>query len=75
MVLSLNHPAVRPVFEGGRRIAYGARALNEGGFQSIPGLSFLREFGWLRSRLPGTCQRSRHLHGDEAGHDRGRGDT
>ena len=32
------HPAIRPVFEGGRRIAYGARALNEGGFQSIPQL-------------------------------------
>jgi len=35
-----NHPAVRPLFEGGRRIAYGARALNEGGFQSIPKLTF-----------------------------------
>ncbi len=35
-----NHPSVRPVFEGGRRIAYGARALNEGGFQSVPRLSF-----------------------------------
>ena len=34
------HPAVRPTFEGGRRIAYGARALNEGGFQAIPKLSF-----------------------------------
>jgi electron-transferring-flavoprotein dehydrogenase len=34
------HPEVRPVFEGGRRIAYGARALNEGGFQSIPRLDF-----------------------------------
>jgi electron-transferring-flavoprotein dehydrogenase len=34
------HPAIRGFFEGGRRIAYGARALNEGGFQSIPGLSF-----------------------------------
>ncbi len=34
------HPAVRPLFEGGRRIAYGARALNEGGFQSIPKLTF-----------------------------------
>jgi electron-transferring-flavoprotein dehydrogenase len=34
------HPALRPTFEGGRRIAYGARALNEGGFQSIPKLSF-----------------------------------
>ena len=34
------HPAIRPIFEGGRRIAYGARAINEGGFQSIPKLSF-----------------------------------
>jgi electron-transferring-flavoprotein dehydrogenase len=34
------HPAIRPTFEGGRRIAYGARALNEGGFQSIPRLDF-----------------------------------
>jgi len=34
------HPKIRPVFEGGRRIAYGARALNEGGFQSIPKLIF-----------------------------------
>ena len=34
------HPKVRPLFEGGRRIAYGARALNEGGFQSIPKLVF-----------------------------------
>ena len=32
------HPVMRPTFEGGRRIAYGARALNEGGFQSIPQL-------------------------------------
>jgi electron-transferring-flavoprotein dehydrogenase len=34
------HPSVRPTFEGGRRIAYGARAINEGGFQSIPKLVF-----------------------------------
>ena len=34
------HPAIRPLFEGGRRIGYGARALNEGGFQSIPKLVF-----------------------------------
>ncbi len=34
------HPAVRGHFEGGRRISYGARALNEGGFQSIPTLTF-----------------------------------
>lgn len=34
------HPKIRPLFEGGRRISYGARALNEGGWQSIPKLSF-----------------------------------
>lgn len=34
------HPDVRKHFEGGRRIAYGARALNEGGLQSIPKLVF-----------------------------------
>jgi electron-transferring-flavoprotein dehydrogenase len=34
------HPAIRPTFEGGRRVAYGARALVEGGFQSIPKLVF-----------------------------------
>ncbi len=34
------HPAIRPFFEGARRISYGARALNEGGLQSIPRLDF-----------------------------------
>lgn len=34
------HPAICPTFEGGKRIAYGARALVEGGLQSIPKLVF-----------------------------------
>jgi electron-transferring-flavoprotein dehydrogenase len=34
------HPAIAPIFEGGKRIAYGARALTEGGWQSIPKLVF-----------------------------------
>ncbi len=34
------HPAIRGTFEGGRRIAYGARAIVEGGYQSIPKLTF-----------------------------------
>ncbi len=34
------HPAIRPMFEGAKRVAYGARALNEGGLQSIPKLVF-----------------------------------
>jgi electron-transferring-flavoprotein dehydrogenase len=45
------HPAMRRHFEGGRRIAYGARALSEGGWQSLPKLTF-----------PGGC-----LVGDTAG--------
>ena len=35
-----HHPAVRDTFEGGKRIAYGARAINEGGLQSVPKLAF-----------------------------------
>jgi electron-transferring-flavoprotein dehydrogenase len=35
-----HHPQFASLFEGGRRVAYGARALNEGGLQSIPHLSF-----------------------------------
>ncbi len=34
------HPAVAPMLAGGKRIAYGARALNEGGMQAIPELAF-----------------------------------
>ncbi|MBN9509113.1 MAG: electron transfer flavoprotein-ubiquinone oxidoreductase [Alphaproteobacteria bacterium] len=45
------HPAIRDMFAGGRRVAYGARALSEGGWQSLPKLTF-----------PGGC-----LVGDAAG--------
>lgn len=34
------HPQIRDLFEGAQRIAYGARALNEGGWQSLPQLIF-----------------------------------
>jgi electron-transferring-flavoprotein dehydrogenase len=34
------HPKIRPLFEGGRRVAYGARVLAEGGLQCLPKLSF-----------------------------------
>jgi len=34
------HPLVRDTFEGGRRIGYGARAITEGGYQSVPKLAF-----------------------------------
>jgi electron-transferring-flavoprotein dehydrogenase len=35
-----HHPAVLPHLEGGKRVAYGARAITEGGFQSVPKLAF-----------------------------------
>ncbi len=35
-----HHPAIRRYLEGGKRIAYGARAITEGGFQSVPDLAF-----------------------------------
>jgi electron-transferring-flavoprotein dehydrogenase len=35
-----NHPKVRRYLEGGKRIAYGARAVNKGGLQSLPKLAF-----------------------------------
>lgn len=34
------HPSIAKTLEGGQRISYGARALNEGGFQTIPELVF-----------------------------------
>ncbi len=34
------HPAIKSILEGGKRIAYGARAITEGGFQSVPKLTF-----------------------------------
>ncbi|MDH3319862.1 MAG: electron transfer flavoprotein-ubiquinone oxidoreductase [Betaproteobacteria bacterium] len=45
------HPAIRGTFEGGKRVAYGARAIAAGGLQSLPKLVF-----------PGGC-----LIGDDAG--------
>jgi electron-transferring-flavoprotein dehydrogenase len=34
------HPAIREYLEGGKRVAFGARAINEGGWQSVPKLAF-----------------------------------
>ncbi|MFN5825429.1 MAG: electron transfer flavoprotein-ubiquinone oxidoreductase, partial [Sphingomonadales bacterium] len=34
------HPEVRKILEGGKRVSYGARAINEGGWQSVPKLAF-----------------------------------
>lgn len=34
------HPEIRKILEGGKRVSYGARAINEGGWQSVPRLVF-----------------------------------
>jgi electron-transferring-flavoprotein dehydrogenase len=34
------HPAIRAILEGGKRVSYGARAITDGGFQSVPKLVF-----------------------------------
>ena len=34
------HPAITPLLTGGRRVSYGARAINDGGWQSVPKLTF-----------------------------------
>ena len=34
------HPEIRAILEGGKRVSYGARAINEGGWQSVPKLAF-----------------------------------
>nr|WP_310522418.1 electron transfer flavoprotein-ubiquinone oxidoreductase [Polymorphobacter sp.] len=34
------HPAIKTILAGGRRVSYGARAINDGGWQSVPKLTF-----------------------------------
>ncbi len=61
-------------FEGGRRIAYGARALNEGGLQSIPRLDFPgRRADRRRRRVPQRAEDQGQPHRDEVGDAGGRG--
>ena len=68
------HPPIRPTFEGGRRIAYGARALSEGGFQSLPEAHLPGRHAGRRHRgLPQRAQDQGHAHGDEVRHDGSRG--
>ena len=52
------HPAIRGTFEGGKRLAYGARAISEGGLQSIPKLTF--PGGALIGDAAGFPQRAAH---------------
>ena len=68
------HPAIREMLEGGKRVAYGARAINEGGWQSVPQLAF--PGGALIGCSAGLRQRAADQgqpHRDEVRHARGRG--
>uniref|UniRef100_A0A2K5P834 Electron transfer flavoprotein-ubiquinone oxidoreductase n=1 Tax=Cercocebus atys TaxID=9531 RepID=A0A2K5P834_CERAT len=59
-----HHPSIRPTLEGGKRIAYGARALNEGGFQvTLPTSIFLISvFGFLITCSPSLMNVPNKVH-------------
>ena len=64
------HPEVAQHIEGGKRIAYGARAITEGGFQSVPKLVFpRRRSDWLLGRLRQRAAHQGQPQRDEDWHD------
>ncbi len=54
-----HHPFFKDLLEGGECLAYGARTLNEGGYQSIPKLNFPAERSSAVQRASSTFPRSR----------------
>ncbi len=67
------HPLVRDTFEGGKRLGYGARALTEGGYQSVPKLSLCRRRAdRLRCRLHECAAHQGQPQRDAVGHAGGR---
>ena len=67
------HPAIRGTFEGGKRIAYGARAITEGGWQSVPKLALPgRRADRLRGRLRQRAAHQGQPQRDAVRHARGR---
>ena len=69
------HPEIREILEGGTRVAYGARVINEGGWQSVPKLAF--PGGALIGCAAGFLERAAHQgqpHRDEERHALRRGD-
>ncbi len=66
------HPLVRDTFAGGKRLAYGARALTEGGYQSVPKLDIPgRRAHRLRCRLHERAAHQRQPQRHAVGHDGG----
>ena len=67
------HPLVRDTFEGGKRIGYGARAITEGGWQSVPKLDFPgRRADRLRGGLLNVPRIKGSHNADAVRHARGR---
>ncbi len=67
------HPSIRALFEGGKRLAYGARAITEGGYQSVPRLTSPPSMSrrrwapavpmtnWLGTKMPGGIRPSARI--------------
>jgi electron-transferring-flavoprotein dehydrogenase len=53
------HPDIRAILEGGKRVSYGARVINEGGWQSVPHLAFPGGCWPGAARALSTCRASR----------------
>ena len=73
-----HHPLIAEVLKGGKRVAYGARAISEGGWQSVPKLTFpggalIGDSRGLRQRAADQGQPQRHAlgHGRRRGGPRG----
>ena len=63
------HPRIREYLVGGNRLAYGARAVNKGGLQSLPKLVFPRRHaGGLRCRVSERCENQGRSRGDQEWH-------
>jgi hypothetical protein len=63
------HPAIKAHLEGGKRLSYGARAINNGTPQALAQNRVPRWCtGGLRSRLPERRTHQRHTHGHQERH-------
>ena len=70
---SSTHPLIAPTFEGGKRISYGARAITEGGWQSVPEAHLPgRRADRLRGRLHQRAAHQGQPQRDAVGHAGGR---
>ena len=67
------HPSIRPILEGGKRLAYGARAITEGGFSRCRNCVSRRRADRLRGRFRQPAAHQRQPQCDPHRHDGRRG--